>query len=559
MAFLSAHAVMPPAFLFIQFETRSSRSPPPPRVSLSYSNSRASAFFLTPPLPLPTEHPSSQLSPPSLHHPHPLVLRAPAWLPAARIPGMGKAARWFRSLLGGGGGRKEQQQRRRDATAPPPEDRKRWSFARSSRDSAAGEGSVRGGNAAITRAAEAAWLKSVYGADRDQSRHAIAVAAATAAAADAAVAAAQAAVEVVRLTSQGPVFGGGAVLDPRGRAGAAVKIQTAFRGFLAKKALRALKALVKLQALVRGYLVRRQTAATLQSMQALVRAQAAVRAARCRAVPSLPPLHHHPPVRPRFSLQERYVADDTRSDHGSAAAYSSRRLSASVESSYDRSPKIVEMDTARPRSSSRASSLRTDAASLTGDDWCAALSVPASSPLLPPSCHLPARIAVRTSRHFPDDHDWCPPEKPRPATAQCTPRCAPQYWAPPTPAKSVCGAGPPTCYPASPSCPGYMSSTQSSEAKQSRSQSAPKQRPLLEQHPAAGGAARKRVPLSEVVLEARASLSGVAVHKPCGGRTAQEDAFDFRAAVLSRLEQRASDAANTAERRDRDAFLLRRW
>ncbi|WVZ72642.1 hypothetical protein U9M48_021067 [Paspalum notatum var. saurae] len=473
---------------------------------------------------------------------------------------MGKAARWFRSLLGGG--RKEpQQQRRRDSsTAPPPEDRKRWSFARSSRDSAAsaaaaGEGSVRGGgggNAAIARAAEAAWLNSVYGADRDQSKHAIAVAAATAAAADAAVAAAQAAVEVVRLTSQGPVFGGGgrgAVLDPRGHAGAAVKIQTAFRGFLAKKALRALKALVKLQALVRGYLVRRQTAATLQSMQALVRAQAAVRAARCRAVPSLPPLHHPPHIRPRFSLQERYVADDTRSEHGSAAAYSSRRLSASVE--YDRSPKIVEMDTARPRSSSRASSLRTDAASLTGDDWCAALSVPASSPLL-----LPPRIAVPSSRHFPD-HDWCPPEKPRPATAQCTPRCAPQYFAPPTPAKSVCGAGPPNCYPASPSCPGYMSSTHSSEAK-SRSLSAPKQRPLLD-HPA--GAARKRVPLSEVVLEARASLSGVAVmHKPpCTGRAAQqEDAFDFRAAVLSRFEQRASDA-NAERRRDRDAFLLRRW
>jgi hypothetical protein len=94
---------------------------------------------------------------------------------------------------------------------------------------------VRGaaGSAAI---AEAAWLRSLDDdTGRRQSKHAIAVAAATAAAADAAVAAAQAAVEVVRLTSQGPAFGGGGVvldLDPRGRAGAAVKIQTAFRGFL---------------------------------------------------------------------------------------------------------------------------------------------------------------------------------------------------------------------------------------------------------------------------------------------------------------------------------------
>lgn len=155
---------------------------------------------------------------------------------------MGKAARWFRSLWGGGGGGKKEQGREhgRTAAAPPPPDRKRWSFAKSSRDSTEGEAAAAaavGGNAAIAKAAEAAWLKSMYSdTEREQSKHAIAVAAATAAAADAAVAAAQAAVEVVRLTSQGPptssVFVCGGVLDPRGRAAAAVKIQTAFRGFL---------------------------------------------------------------------------------------------------------------------------------------------------------------------------------------------------------------------------------------------------------------------------------------------------------------------------------------
>ncbi|KAH9616033.1 hypothetical protein KSS87_015943 [Heliosperma pusillum] len=63
---------------------------------------------------------------------------------------------------------------------------------------------------------------------------------------------------------------------------AVIRIQTAFRGFLAKRALRALKALVRLQAIVRGRLVRKQAAVTLRCMQALVRAQAHVKAHRLR-------------------------------------------------------------------------------------------------------------------------------------------------------------------------------------------------------------------------------------------------------------------------------------
>ncbi|KAJ0444620.1 putative IQ motif, EF-hand binding protein [Helianthus annuus] len=52
--------------------------------------------------------------------------------------------------------------------------------------------------------------------------------------------------------------------------GAAIKIQTAFRGFLARKALRALKGLVKLQAIIRGHLVRRQAVTTLMRLQSVV-------------------------------------------------------------------------------------------------------------------------------------------------------------------------------------------------------------------------------------------------------------------------------------------------
>ncbi|XP_043690949.1 protein IQ-DOMAIN 3-like [Telopea speciosissima] len=114
-------------------------------------------------------------------------------------------------------------------------------------------------------------------AEEEQRKHAVTVAIATAAAAEAAVAAAQAAAEVVRLTHAPQSR---RQVEKGIREFSAIKIQTAFRGYLARKALRALKALVRLQAMVRGRAVRCQAISTLKSLQSLVNIQSQVRAIR---------------------------------------------------------------------------------------------------------------------------------------------------------------------------------------------------------------------------------------------------------------------------------------
>ncbi|XP_040990289.1 uncharacterized protein LOC121237561 [Juglans microcarpa x Juglans regia] len=207
---------------------------------------------------------------------------------------MGKASQWFRGILG----MKKQDSCSPAPTAPkPPKEKRRWSFVKSHREKddqrqyhTTKQHSYETTSTAATGRRNSCGLMipvhQEFGAV-DPNKHAIAVAAATAAVAEAAQAAAQAAAAVVRLTSSGrcasntSAYGGGSqLIGARKDQWAAVKIQAAFRGCLARRALRALKGLVKLQALVRGHIERKRTAEWLQRMQALLRAKARVRASR---------------------------------------------------------------------------------------------------------------------------------------------------------------------------------------------------------------------------------------------------------------------------------------
>lgn len=216
---------------------------------------------------------------------------------------MGKTSRWLRSLLGSKNSPSSaspQSSSPSSSSSSSTKDKKKaisnskWGLIKSSnydnKTLNAGGGGSR-------------WSyddpSSIPYAELDANKHAIAVAAATAAVAEAALAAAQAAAEVVRLTSASTSAAGTRPVSftPPGSSGrdqrqkvAAIKIQSAFRAYLARRALRALKGLVKLQALVRGHIVRKQSADMLRRMQAMARIQA--RASATRAITSDSPHAH---------------------------------------------------------------------------------------------------------------------------------------------------------------------------------------------------------------------------------------------------------------------------
>ncbi|KAL3614025.1 hypothetical protein CASFOL_042099 [Castilleja foliolosa] len=117
--------------------------------------------------------------------------------------------------------------------------------------------------------------------ENEEMKNSYDVAVASTAAAEVADAAAQAAaeraaVEVVRQTTVSQFAG------KSNEEVAAIKIQTAFRGYLARRALRALRGLVRLKSLVDGSTVKRQTSNTLKCMQTLSRVQSQIQSRRLR-------------------------------------------------------------------------------------------------------------------------------------------------------------------------------------------------------------------------------------------------------------------------------------
>lgn len=416
---------------------------------------------------------------------------------------MGRASRWLRGLLGS----KKQQPSLEDDDKSSS--KRRWGFGKSFREK--------------ERRAPPVPPAQYRSAEAEQNRRAMAMAAATAAVAEAAVAAAHAAAAVVRLTGSGRSACG------RREEVAAVRIQAAFRAYLARRALRALRGLVKLQAIVRGNIVRKQAAETLRCMQALVRVQARARA--CRALRA--EKNHHsktPQTQPGPPTPEKYeklipskapnqnlkrnssktTSTSTRgTDQAQAQSSGKNWLDRWMEERYwdsrkptksgevamsvplddEKNAKILEVDTGKPRFHARRKSTHQCSCSTAASDqnsrsFNTVLDSPSKdSTVVQRSIPSPSTVDMQSPGPlcFPvvDGGDFG--ESPQFFSSSSRPGTSRKggLFAP---AKSECSG---SLFSACSDYPSYMANTESSRAKV-RSQSAPKQRPELEKSGSAG-------------------------------------------------------------------------
>ncbi|CAN6346128.1 unnamed protein product [Urochloa humidicola] len=274
---------------------------------------------------------------------------------------------------------------------------------------------------------------------------------------------------------------------------AAVVIQKAFRGYLARKALRALKSLVKLQALVRGYLVRKQAATTLRRLQALMRLQAKTASSR------------------KSVEQERIVARVK--PLAALPAVHRRRLSDGGDTGFDRSPRIVEMDTCQLRCRSSRITSRY-----------------AAEP--PPGFASPLLYFPKPASRF--HHGLQELEPPLPKTTHNTPRLSafPGYLGSPLPAAAAKPVRAAACRDAGGS-PRYMAETASSVARTRCCQSTPRQR--QGEH-------------------AAAEQPRPSVRRSSGSRKQALDSFSFKSSEASRVE-----SSELSDEVTRDYYLDRLW
>ncbi|XP_031108314.1 protein IQ-DOMAIN 14 isoform X2 [Ipomoea triloba] len=406
---------------------------------------------------------------------------------------MGKASRWFRSLLGS----KKSSSGSSPSPSPSPKDKKNnANSAKSSNTVGKNIGGVSQGTHCY--GTDGASPNPHPEATLDANKHAIAVAAATAAVAEAALAAAQAAAEVVRLTSGNrPTAAYVSSSSDRRLEWAAVKIQSEFRAYLARRALRALKGLVKLQALVRGRIVRKQSADMLRRMQALARIQA-----RACANRSLVSECSHSGIKASKIHCQRFYSKSNKNENMSrgrmdrGSKWLDRWMEDYARNNYadsnlnmggdddEKTDKILEIDTWKPRvnpKGSERSSQSSHQISAWNDNGLGFRTSNSmsrhSSNMKKPNVSLSSEVSSSQSVKFPQEMDqegkWIVDHSPGIRSSSSKPGSSSRSQRGPfTPNRSECTRSLFSDF------PNYMANTESSLAKV-RSHSAPRQRMQL--------------------------------------------------------------------------------